>query len=86
MLDAAHDGDNELRAKALGVGDEGVVVSRDDLGDALAVAHIDEDQRPEVSHAVHPAKEDDILAHFADAERAAGVCARQFSQWFYDHN
>jgi hypothetical protein len=35
---------------------------------------------------VHPTEEDDILAYFGGAERAAGVRARQFSQWFYDHD
>ena len=85
MLDAAYDGDHELRAKALGLRDEFVVVSRHDLRDAVPIAQIDEDERSEVSHPVHPAQEDDILTDLAGAERAAGVRARQFSQWFYHH-
>ena len=86
MLHPAHHGHHELRAQALRVRDERIVVSRDDLREPVPVADIDEDQRPEVAHPVHPAEKDDVLADVLRAERTAGVRACQFSEWFNIHD
>ncbi len=45
----------------------------DDLGDAVPVAEIDEDQAAEIAPGVHPAVQDDGLADVIDRQLAAGM-------------
>ena len=45
----------------------------DDLGDAVAVAEVDEDQAAEVAPGVHPAVQDDGLSHVVDRQFTAGM-------------
>ena len=54
----------------------GVVIAVDrDLGDAVAVAQVDEDEAALIAPAVHPAVEDDGRAGVGAPQRAAGVGA-----------
>ena len=46
----------------------------DDLGQAVAVAEVDEDQPAEVAPGVHPAVEDDRLPDVVGRQFAAGMC------------
>ena len=72
--------DDELRAQALGFVDERVVLAGDDLRHAVPVAEVDEDERAEVAHPMHPAEQNDILADVGGGELAGGVRAREFSE------
>ena len=45
----------------------------DDLGEAVAVAEVDEDQAAEVAPGVHPAVEDDRLSDVVGRQFAAGM-------------
>ena len=49
----------------------------DDLGQAVAVADVDEDQAAEVAPGVDPAVEDDGLADVVERQFAASVCPFQ---------
>ena len=52
-----------------------VVVAGDDLRHAVAIADVDEDERPEIADAVHPPEEDDLLADVVGAS-SPQVCVR----------
>ena len=52
----------------------------DHLGDAAAIAQIDEHAAAVIAAGVHPAEEDDALAGVAGAQRAAVVGALQVGQ------
>ena len=56
------------------------VVARHDLRHAVPVAHVHEDQRAEIAHAVHPSQQDDLLADIGFAQRPARVGASQVSE------
>ena len=47
-----------------------------------AIAHVDEDERPEIAHAVDPAEQHDVAADVGGAKRAAGVRAREVTELF----
>ena len=55
--------------------EERVVVARDDLRDPVAVAEVDEDERSQIAHAVHPSEQHDLLPTSA-RRRAPQVCVR----------
>ena len=75
------DADDELRAQALGLGHQRLVVLvEDDLRDAGAIADVDEQQSAQVADAVHPPEQHDVGADVVRAERAAGVRARQIAE------
>ena len=80
--DVAFDGDD-----VLGAGGVGLVVRAgqtffvdDDLGDAGAVAEVEEDEAAVVAAAVDPAHEDDVLPRVFGAEFATHVRALQAAQ------
>ena len=79
----AGDADAELRAQLAG---ERVrlrvdVGLEDDLGDAAAIAQIDEDAAAVIAARGHPAEEDDVaLADVGGAQRAAVVGALQIDE------
>ena len=62
-----------------------VVLVEDDLGDAGAVAHVDEDEVAEVAAAVHPAHEDDARAGVGGAQSPAGVRAPKIAEEVEGH-
>ena len=53
------------------------VLVEDDLGDAVAVAQVDEDHAAQIAAAMHPAHQKDGLAGVGGAQLAAGVRAAQ---------
>ena len=59
--------------KPLGALDQRRIVADDDLRHAVPIAQIDEHQRAEIAHAVHPAEQDDVGAGVARGQCAAGV-------------
>jgi len=69
LLDDALDGDDVFRAKLLGASVQGGigVGAEDDLGDAFAVAQVNEDHAAEIAAAVHPAHEHDAAAVVGDS-------------------
>ncbi len=71
------DRDDKLRAGGLGfgVGLAGLLLVEDDLGDAGAVAHVEEDEVAVVAAAVDPAHQDDVLVCVFCAEVSAHVGA-----------
>ena len=79
QLDRADDGDDELVAQLFGfVVDGGAsLAAEDDLGDAGAVAQVDEDDLAEVAAAVDPSHEDGFLAGVGGAERPAHVSSSE---------
>ena len=91
MRTRAFDGDDVLGAGGfgLGVGFGGGFLVEDDLGDAGAVAEVEEDEVAVVAAAVDPAHEDYVLAGCSCAEFATHVRALQdclkslVSQSFY---
>src|SRR4029079_1113546 len=83
-FDAADHADDELRAQPLGLGLERFAV-HDHLRDAVAVAHVEEQHAAEIAHAVHPAKEDDVLVHVTRREYSTGVGASERAERFYCH-
>jgi hypothetical protein len=83
--DPAADGDDPFAAQLMRLGvhllvDLGV---EDHLGDAPAVAQIDENNPAMIAAAEHPAHEDGFLVKEGSAEIVAGVCAPQRSHWFH---
>ncbi|KAG0761270.1 hypothetical protein G6F22_018915 [Rhizopus arrhizus] len=64
------DADAEFVAQALGGGEGGVVRIEPDLGQARAVAQVDEDDPAVVAAAVHPAVQGDGLAEMVTANLA----------------
>ena len=54
-----------------------LVAFHDHLGQAMPVAHVDEDERAKVAHAMHPSQQGDVCADVARAEGAAGVGASE---------
>ena len=75
-------GDDELGAQPLGPLEQRLVAFDDHLGDAVAIADVDEQQRAEVADAVHPAEQDDVRADVGGAQRAAGMSASQRTELF----
>ena len=75
---AAH-GDDPFAAQLVGLGMHRLVDLRveDHLGDAPAVAQVDEDNPAMVAAAEHPAHEDGFPVEKIRAEIVAGVCAPQ---------
>ena len=66
----AGDADAEFVAQALGGGEGGVVRIEHDLGQARAIAQVDEDDPAVVAAAVHPAEQGDGLAEMVTANLA----------------
>ena len=78
----AFDRDHVLRAHLLGaaVHSGSDVLMKYDLGDAIAVAQIDEDDASMIAPAVHPAHQDHGLAFIGGAQRSAVMRAAQVAQ------
>ena len=72
---AAGHGEHALQAHVLGVGKERMLGLEHDLGDAVMVAQIDEQQLPVITLAVHPAGQAHRLADMGGAQLAAVVGA-----------
>ena len=73
--------DHELRAQALGLGHQRLVVLVEDhLRDAGAIADVDEQQAAQVADAVHPSEQHDVGADVVGAQRAAGMGAGQIAE------
>ena len=79
QLHVAHDGDDELRAQRFGLLVKlGAGVGGDHhLGDAAAVAQVDEDQVAEVATAIDPAHEHNVRTGIGGAQRSAHVSTFQ---------
>ncbi len=79
VRDTAFDSDDVLGARGfgLGVSSGGVLLVEDDLGDAGAVAHVEEDEVAVVAAAVDPAHQDDVLAVLFVAKVSAHVGAAE---------
>ncbi len=77
QADVADGGHDELRPGGLCLeqGGAGLRLVDDDLGDAGAVAEVEEDEVAVVAAAVDPAHEDDGFARVCCAKVAAHVCA-----------
>ena len=77
QADFADGGDDILGAHllALGVAVGDKLLVENDLGDAAAVAEVEEDEVAVVAAAVDPAHEDDVLACVGGAQIAAEVGA-----------
>ena len=73
--DRAFHADHVLVAQLAGAGLElGAGLGlEDDLGDAVAVAQVDEDQAAEVAPGVHPAVQDDGISHVVYRQFTAGM-------------
>ena len=63
--------------------DERVVVADDDLRDAIAIAHVDEEDGAHVADAVDPSEQDGRLADGGGPQRAAGVGTTKVSEWLH---
>src|SRR5262249_41889511 len=74
--DDAFDADNiliaQLAGRVLKLGTR--LGLEDDLGQARAIAYVDEREPPKVAPGVDPAVEDDGLTHVFERQFAAGVC------------
>jgi hypothetical protein len=80
-LDAAEDGDDVLGPDAAGdLEDAARTGARHDLGEPVAVAQVEEDERPEIPHPVDPAEEHDVAPDILRPERAARVGPAQIAQ------
>ncbi len=66
-----------LRAQPLGALDQPLVALDDHLRMAVAIADVEKDQRAEIAHAMHPAKQDDAGADVGGAQGAASVSASE---------
>ena len=67
---------DELGSKPLGLGHQRLVVLvEDDLRDAVAVAHVDEQQAAQIAHAMHPAEQHHVRADVV-GRSAPQVCVR----------
>ncbi len=73
------DRDHVLGPQPLGQAHERLVVADDDLGHAVPIANVDEDERAEVAKAVHPAEEDDVLPDVSGRQSATGMGSREGS-------
>jgi hypothetical protein len=84
----AGDGDDVLGARGfgLGVGERGGFFVEDDLGDAGAVAEVEEDEVAVVAAAVDPAHEGNGLAGIGGAQVAAHLGALQGAKEVESHN
>ncbi len=82
-VDRAEDADDHLGAELLGLVDERVVVADDDLRDAIAIAHVDEEDGAHVADAVDPSEQDGRLADRGGPQRAAGVSTTKVSEWLH---
>jgi hypothetical protein len=51
----------------------------------MSISDVDEHERPEVPHAMHPSEEHDFLADVVYAEGTARVCARKIAKWLDVH-
>ena len=82
QLDVADDGDDELGAHGLGLGVHGGAGfgGDDDLGDAAAVAQVEEDEVAEIAAAVDPSHENDFGAGIGGAEGAAHMSAFEITK------
>jgi len=59
-FDSPEDGHDKFRAQPLGALEQRFVAFDNDLGDAVAIAHVYEQQRTEVAHTVHPAEKNHL--------------------------
>ena len=80
LVDAPDHRDHILRPQPLGLLQHGLVVAGDHLRHAVAIPHVDEDERAEVADAVHPAEEHDVASDVPHGERAAGVRANEVAE------
>ena len=76
-LDLAEDGDDELGAHALDALEQRLVAFDDHLGQAVAIADVEEQQRAEVADAMHPSEQHDVACRRRrDEARHRCECAR----------
>ncbi len=82
QLDVADNSDYELGANRLGLGVHGGagLGGDDDLGDAAAVAQVEEDQVAEVAAAVDPSHENDFGAGIGGAQRPTHMSAFEITK------
>ncbi len=82
QLHVSDDGDDELGAHGLGLGVHGRAGfgGDDDLGDAAAVAQIEEDEVAEIAAAVDPSHEYDGGAGIGGAEGSAHMSAFEITK------
>jgi hypothetical protein len=73
LFNPSEDGDDVLAAQAFRRLDERLVVTDDDLRDAVAIADVDEHERSEVADAVHPAKQNDVASDIGGRQGTAGM-------------
>src|SRR5262245_64851708 len=73
---------HELGADPFGALKEILVALDDDLSDAVPVAHVDEEQRSEVTDAMHPAEKNHLCADIGRTERATSVSTGQRTELF----
>src|SRR5690606_32726987 len=74
-LDLAVDADDPLAAHGLGNRECRRIRIGDDLGEAVMVAQVDEEEAAMVAHAMDPAREADGLADIGLSQLCAGVAA-----------
>ena len=74
--DGARDRDDAFRAQGVGLVEHGRAGGEDDLGEAVMVAQVDEQQAAVVALAVHPAGQPGVGPGVAGAEGRAQVWVR----------
>ena len=74
-LDLAVDGDHRFHAQPVQHLQRGAILVRDDLGDAVMVAQVDEQHAAMVALAMDPARQADGLADIGGSQGAAGMGA-----------
>ena len=60
--------------------------SHNHLGQPMPVAQVDEEQRAKITHPMHPAEQDDLLADVFRRQLPGSVGARECSEWDDVHN
>ena len=76
-LDLAEHRDDELGAQPLDALEQRLVAFDDHLRQAVAIADVEEQQRPEVADAMHPPEQHGILADIGRTKRATGMRASE---------
>lgn len=82
LFDNAFDGDDVFVTDFFGAGVHGGIGfhTEDGLGDAGAIAQVDEDDAAQIATAVHPAHQEDALAFVGQTQGAAIVRAFQITK------
>jgi hypothetical protein len=83
MFDPPDNCHHVLGAHPLRGGEEGFLIARHHLRDAVTIAHVDEDDRSKVAHAMDPAEEYHVLPDVHRRQSAACVSSRECSERLY---